>query len=179
MSANLEWCPAWLAYLGALLMWLLLISAGKKAIIQGYELIDIKHEFEQEATQEQCLLIDYDTHICDCGMNCNLWSHEYFAITDKCPNQTLSTNQEGDDPCDYNHYLPLPINETYIECYVLDCSENVFSLEREFATQYDPYEMIIGGIILLTCFDVSNHWSIIYTAHKLTKNINYHRLVPD
>lgn len=146
-------------------------------MIQGYQLLEIKHEFEGEATREKCLLVDYTTHICDCGLNCKIWNFEYFAIVDdKCPNQTLSTNQEGGDPCQYDQYQPLPINDTEIECYVSeDC--DFFSLKREFTTEYNPYEMIFGGVILLTCFACCPILCfIIYYCYKCSKNLDYDRL---
>lgn len=176
MSSTLDWCPAWVAYGGAIGMWCLLIGAGIWAIILGYNEYEEQNKFENEATSEECFIFDYDTHICSCGLQCSFWSHEYYAISDKCENKTLTTGEYGGMPCDYQHYEPLEINKTY-NCFVLQCKNAQFSFQRSFSTNYQPTEMIIGGIVLLTCFGCFPFLCLVtYFGYKLSKNTNYHRI---
>eukprot|EP01084_Bolivina_argentea_P212349 360993_1 len=91
MSAELECCPSWLAYLGAFILWFILIGAGIWSIYLGKTGMNIVNEFKREATKEDCLIIDWETIECSCGADCYSWTHIYKIETDKCPNNTLDT----------------------------------------------------------------------------------------
>eukprot|EP01084_Bolivina_argentea_P234451 394714_1 len=170
MTSSLQCCPSWLAYTGAICMWLILVGAGIGSIYEGKKIEDAGKEFKDLATEEQCFLINHVTHQCSCGDGCNSWSNEYFAKTDMCPNTTLTTGQYRSEQCGY-HQLPLKTNATYT-CYVLSCNDE-FSFERHQPKRKQANTLITGGIALSVGFGLVPLLVLaVYYGYKLCKRIS-------
>eukprot|EP01083_Nonionella_stella_P166558 557186_1 len=82
-SSQLECCPSWLAYLGAVLMWNVLIGVALWAIIEGQLMIHKREDFEENATEELCYITNHELQMCKCGSNCQscgVWGQGTCAI---------------------------------------------------------------------------------------------------
>eukprot|EP01083_Nonionella_stella_P166557 557185_1 len=179
-SSQLECCPSWLAYLGAVLMWNVLIGVALWAIIEGQLMIHKREDFEENATEELCYITHYELQTCRCGSNCQSWYFEYFGTSSKCPKQILNSGVWGQGTCGKYDELPLEVPQIYT-CYILYCEDNLFSFEKTIAIDPDmnPQMLVDGGIIMLTIAGgVPLIWITVYLIKKWVKSCKSYQRVP-
>lgn len=130
-------------------------------LVMGIHQIKLGRYYSAHSSEEQCLMVDYESwecqYDCDCHSSGHTAGHDshdedcktcygiqysYIAVVDsKCGNETLLKQDKEDTDGDCN-FIEKQIGQ-YYPCYVLECEEGTFSF-------YSPtYTMGLG--IFLTC----------------------------
>lgn len=121
--------------IGCSILLLVWYSAIGLFIWRGIDLLLIRSEYQQEGTEEQCLLVNYEVFECDYECDCTTDSdigggecstcygtrYEYDAIiAEKCGNETLFRNTDS--------WCPEELRDIAVEytCRALDCDEGEF-----------------------------------------------------
>ena len=125
----------------------------------GFRLLEIAEEYEENGTKETCLLVDYDKMECTYDCNCDsddcstCYGHQYrytATVESKCGNETLFQREdEIDCPGDFI------VMNTEKTCYVLECEEEEFSFasSSDYSKTAIIYFVVAGiaGCPILLC----------------------------
>ena len=108
-------------------------SQPTEGIQSGHDIVNELNEINDnnpdQLSMEKCVITDAIGTDCSCGGECSSVEYEYKAITDKCPDQELTTGEFGEETCN-------PDNPIYqigqkVQCLVTDCLNGVFRITSD------------------------------------------------
>eukprot|EP01083_Nonionella_stella_P100601 283926_1 len=127
----------------------LAIVMGIGFMINGKETIENGWDLELESTIESCLIIDYETKVCQNKNGNKIYTYTYHAMAPHKCNETLLECMYVENESCLGTYKPSKDKDEYYVCYVGDCEDEQFSFKTGTELINIGNEKYSGGIAAL------------------------------
>eukprot|EP01083_Nonionella_stella_P027765 76494_1 len=125
------------------------IVTGIGFIMNGKETMENGWDFGLESTRESCLIIDYETEVCQNENGNKIFTGKYYVMApDKCNDTLLECMYVENESCS-DTYKPTKDQNQYYVCFVGDCEDKQFSFKSGSELIDIGNEKYSGGIAVL------------------------------